>query len=492
MNRINRRNFVKGSLAATAGLGVSASLTSNAWAKIRGANEDIRVGMIGTGGKGEHNLKLFKDIKGVRIATVCDVDTKHIARALKKNYKDGEKHPPACTDFRRILDDKNIDAVVISTPNHWHSFMTIMACQAGKDVYIEKPISHNIFEGRIAVNAARKYNRIVQAGTQNRSDTGLIPLMEYLHAGNLGEIEYIHVVCYKRRKSIGKTFGPQPIPATVDYDLWTGPAPIHPLRRKKLHYDWHWDWETGNGDIGNSAVHDVDVALWALQKKELPRRVISMGGRLGYDDDGNTPNTSFTFLDYKPAPIICEVRGLKRGKELKGMDSKNGVRYGIIAQCKDGYFAGGRGGGWVYDNSGAKIKQFGGDGGGAHQQNFIDAVRSRKVSDLRADIEGCHISSSMCHMSEISYRLGSHGSPQQAIEKISSYPFAVEILKGMHDHLAKNEVDLEKTPLTVGSWLEMDPATERFKQDSEYGLGRWANGLVKGRYRKPFVVTEKI
>jgi len=492
MNGISRRNFVKGSLAATAGLGIGSTFTSSAWGKVRGANDAIRVGIIGTGGKGTSHLGMFKGIEGVRIAAVCDADEAHITAALKMKYPEGKNLPATYTDFRKIIDDKTIDAVVISTPNHWHSLMTIMACQAGKDVYVEKPISHDIFEGRIAVKAARKYNRIVQAGTQNRSDIGMIAAMDHIHAGNLGELQYVHTLCYKRRGSIGKTYGPQPIPATIDYDLWTGPAPLHPLRRTQLHYDWHWDYETGNGDLGNQGVHETDLALWAVQKKELPRRVVSFGGRLGYDDDGNTANTMISVLDYKPAPVICEVRGLPRRKGLKAMDATRGVRVGVIIQCKDGYFAGGRGGGWTYDNSGTKLKQFKGDGGGTHQRNFIAAVGSRKVSDLRSDIEGCHLSSSLCHMAEISYRLGSHATPAKATEAISDYPAALEAWKSVQAHLAKNEVDLEKTPISVGPWLEMNPAAEKFAQDGEYGLARWANELVKPPYRTPFVVSEKV
>ncbi|MCK4959794.1 MAG: Gfo/Idh/MocA family oxidoreductase, partial [Planctomycetes bacterium] len=418
--------------------------------------------------------------------------TEHIAKALAKEYPEGNNLPATFTDFRHILDDKNIDAVVITTPNYWHSLMTIMACQAGKDVYVEKPISHNIFEGRIAVNAARKYKRIVQAGTQNRSDIGLIPLMDYVHAGNLGEIEYVHTLCYRQRNSIGKTYGPQPIPATVDYDMWTGPAPLHPLRRKNLHYDWHWVWETGNGDLGNQGVHEADLALWALQKKELPERVVSFGGRFGYDDDGNTANTQVAVLDYKPAPVICEVRNLPRIKGVRGMDVTRGIRVGVIIQCKDGYFAGGRGGGWVYDNAGTKVKHFPGDAGKTHQRNFIEGVRSRKISDLKADIEACHLSSSLSHMAEISYRLGNHGTVEEASETIAEYPAAVKAWESVQGNLAVNEVDLVKTPVCIGPWLQMDPATERFKQNEEYGPGRWANELVKPQYRKPFVVTETV
>ena len=495
MRKLSRRHFMKGSLATAAGIGVASSMTSSTLGAIRGANEDVRVAIIGVRGKGGAHINDFNKLDGVRIVALCDPDSKILADKAKKlaEHKTKPSKAKTYTDVRRLLDDKDIDAVVVATPNHWHSLITIWACQAGKDVYVEKPISHNIFEGQQAVAAAKKYNRIVQTGTQNRSDDGLIPLMKYIHEGNLGAIQYVHSLCYRRRKSIGKVAGPQPIPSHIDYNLWTGPAQMGPLMRKSLHYDWHWLYETGNGDIGNQGVHEIDLAAWAIQATELAPRVVSFGGRYGYDDDANTANTQISILDYKPAPIISEVRALPMNRNIDNtMDNTLGVKVGIIIKCEDGYFAGGRGGGRVYDNSGNTIKKFPGDAGGTHQKNFIDAVRSRKSENLRANIQKGHISAALCHMLNISYQLGTKMTVEQATETIKDHIPAVAAWRSVQNNLFMNWVDLAKEGVKVGPWLEMDTKTEKFKESSQFDMATFANMLAKGTYRAPFVVPEQV
>ncbi|MHC4482951.1 MAG: Gfo/Idh/MocA family oxidoreductase, partial [Planctomycetota bacterium] len=410
MKNITRRDFVKGSIAAGAALALPFS-------RVLGANNDIRVGVVGFRGQGSGHIERFLKIPGVRVVALCDVDRDIVAREVRK-FEDRNEKVDVYADVRKMLEDKNIDAISTATPNHWHALITIWACQAGKDVFVEKPVSHNIWEGRKMVEAARKYSRIVQSGMHKRSDTALPEVFEYIRQGNLGKMVIAHGFCYKRRKSIGKVAGPQPVPESVDYNLWTGPAPLRPLMRKKLHYDWHWVWPTGNGDMGNQGVHEMDICRWAIGQNELPPRVMSIGGRFGYDDDGETANTQIVFLGYKPAPIIFETRGLPRKKDDSGMDNYRSIRVGVVIQCEHGYFAGGGGGGWVYDNDGKKIKQFKGDGGGGHQANFIKAVRSRKVSDLNADILEGHLSSALCHMGNISHRLGQRQSPDEIREML--------------------------------------------------------------------------
>ncbi len=478
---------MKSSVVAAAGISLASCKT-----RIRGANEDIRVAICGIRDKGNNHIDDFRKLDGVRIVALCDPDRKILADRAKK-FTDVNETVDTYTDVRKLLDNKNIDAIAIAAPNHWHSLMAIWACQAGKDVYVEKPISHNISEGRKLIHAAKKYNRIVQAGTQNRSDTGMIPAMEYIHGGKLGRILYVHGLCYKRRRSIGKVDGPQPIPGHIDYDLWTGPAPLTPLRRRRLHYDWHWVWPTGNGDIGNQGPHEMDLCAWALQKTELPRFVISIGGRFGYVDDADTPNTQLAIFEYADAPIIFEVRGLPKSKDMKGaMDAHLGIRVGVIIKCENGYFAGGRGGGWVYDNDGNKIKHFPGDGGRGHQQNFIDAVRSRRRSELRAGILKGHICAGLSHMANISYRLGQNSTPEAAAEAIRDFKYAPKHFERIRKHLLLNDVDLAKTGITVGPVLEMDPKTERFIGDGQYSTARWANDMLTRRYRTPFVVPDKV
>jgi predicted dehydrogenase len=357
-------------------------------------------------------------------------------------------------------------------------------------VYVEKPVSHTVWEGRQAVAAARKYRRIVQTGTQSRSDPALHEAFEYLRQGNLGAIKLARGFCYKRRASIGRAAGAQPIPSNLNYDLWTGPAPLVPLMRKNLHYDWHWVWPTGNGDIGNQGVHEIDMCRWAIGQQGLPPRVLSVGGRFGYVDDAETPNTQIAFYDYQPVPILFEVRGLPmaKGEEGEAMDNFKGVSIGLVVECENGYFAGGAGGGWMFDKQGKRIKQFAGTGGKDHQENFIKAVRTRKLSDLSADIEIGHWSSALCHLGNISYRLGQKSSPAQIKERLQSNPHMTESWERFQSHLKVNEVDLGQELTVLGPSLTLDTARECF-------VGDWsemANLLVRRQYREPYVIREKV
>ncbi len=283
MGKLSRRDFIKSSLATAAGVGIATSVPATVWSQVVGANDDIRVAVVGFRSQGAGHIKRFHNLQGVRVVALCDADKAILDREVKK-FKDRNEKVDAYTDVRRILDNKFTDAIVIATPNHWHSLLTVWGCQAGKDVYVEKPVSHNIWEGRKMVEAARKYKRIVQTGTQKRSDEGVQEAFEYIQKGELGKIVVARGFCYKRRKSIGKVNGPQPIPESVDYDLWTGPAPLGPLMRKSLHYDWHWVWATGNGDIGNQGIHEMDMCRWALGQKGLAPRVMSFGGRFRVND----------------------------------------------------------------------------------------------------------------------------------------------------------------------------------------------------------------
>ena len=481
MKRITRRDFVKGSMVAGAAVLMP-------YARVLGANEDVRVAVVGMRSQGAGHISRFLEIPGVRVVALCDADQAILDREVKKIHDRNEK-VDAYTDVRKLLEDKNIDAISTATPNHWHALVTIWACQAGKDVYVEKPVCHNIWEGRKMVEAARKYNRIVQAGTQSRSSGALRDAFDYIKQGNLGRILLVRGLCYKPRGSIGKVDGPQPIPETVDYDLWCGPAPKGPLMRKSLHYDWHWVWPTGNGDIGNQGIHQMDVCRWAIGQSKLAPRVMSIGGRFGYLDDGETPNTQITILDYQPAPIIFEVRGLPRRKDDSAMDHYRGTRVGVVIQCEQGYYASDEtGGGWAYDNEGKKIKQFAREGAGDHQANFIKAVRSRKVSDLNADIYEGYISSALCHMANISHRLGKQADRDKILEAIRGNSDMVETFERFQEHLLVNGVDLQQTPRMQGPWLTMDADQEKFIGE----FAEEANKLVTRDYRAPFVVPEQV
>jgi hypothetical protein len=325
----------------------------------------------------------------------------------------------------------------------------------------------------------------VQTGTQSRSSTGIAEGIQYLRDGNIGKIIRARGVCYKRRASIGKVSGPQPIPEGVDYDLWCGPAPKEPLMRKRLHYDWHWVWPTGNGDLGNQGIHEMDVARWVLGVQELSSRILTVGGRLGYEDDGTTPNTLIVYHDFKPAPLVYEVRGLPENSESGKMDKYHGAEIGIVTDCEGGRMViPSYNEAIVFDKDDKEIKRF--KGSKSHFANFLDAVRSRKHIDLKADILEGHLSSALCHTANISYRLGKPHSVEEIRDAVKSNADMAEMLGRMEQHLAANKVDLQKTPATLGAVLNMDPHKETFLKNKK------ANELLTREYRKPFVVPEKV
>jgi len=490
MKDISRRSFLQTTVAGSALLITPAIVRrSSVHARPIGANDDIRVAVAGLRIRGPRLVKNFTALSGVRVVAVCDPDTILLNEQVTALH-DHNPNVAAYQDIRKLLEQKDIDVLAIATPNHWHALMAIWAIQAGKDVYVEKPVSHSIWEGRKLVQAARKSKHVVQAGLQSRSDEGLKEAFEYIWNGNLGRIKMVRGFCYKRRESIGKVEGPQPIPKTIDYDLWTGPAPLKPLLRKELHYDWHWVWDTGNGDIGNQGPHELDMCRWVLRKKNLPRRVMSFGGRYGYIDDGVTPNTLVTYFDYD-TPVLFEVRGLSRATGNPAMDDFRGIRIGIVVECEDGYFAGGGGGGWAYDQSGKRIKQFVGSGGvSEHVANFIQAVRNHNPKLLNSEIQEGHVSSALCHLGNISYRLGhSIGVAELEESFVPDIPLADELAR-FQGHLRSNDVDLSVVPITCGPSLEFIPKQEKFVSAGQYDTGYWANLLLKDDYRPPYVFPE--
>jgi len=487
---MNRRKFIRQTILTSTAVGLTPAMlraqSAPASGKIPGANGDIRVAVVGMNGRGKNHLDNIQR-KGVRVVAICDVDSAVLDR--QKGYAKEKYNLDLQTyqDYRKLLENKDIDAVTLATPNHWHSLGGIWAAQAGKDVYVEKPISHNLWEGRKLVEAARKYDRIMQAGTQTRSSYAIKEAIVWLRAGNLGKIKLARSLCYNRRDSIGKATEPCKIPVTVDYDQWSGPAPKEKeLWRKRFHYDWHWVWPTGNGDLGNQGVHQIDMVRWALGYDEVAPRVFSLGGRLGYDDDGTTPNTMISWLDYPDVPVIFEVRGLPRKAGDDRMDQYRGQRgVSAVFECEGGFM--------VFpnyttaiacDNDAKEIKRW--EGGANHYANFIDAVRSRKVSDLHADILEGHLSAAMMHQANISYELGSTKSPEQVADAVKNDPAVAEALARMEEHLAANKVNLKKTTLTLGPVLEMNPKTERFTNNEA------ANKLLTRQYRAPYVVPEKV
>ncbi|MHC4460223.1 MAG: Gfo/Idh/MocA family oxidoreductase [Planctomycetota bacterium] len=475
MKKIKRRDFLKGSLAV--GVGVFTPFS-----RVLGANDDIHVAMVGVGssvkvgGIGKQMIRSIRKIPGVRIVALCDPERAHLYPEVQK-FKDRKEKCDAYVDIRKLLDNKDIDAIVVGTPNHWHVLAAVWACQAGKDAFVQKPFSHNIFEGRKAWEAARKYNCIVSATHGSRGRSGVGEAFAYARKGKLGKILYVRGTTYRRRNSIGKVKGLQPVPRTLDYNLWSGPAPILPVMREELHYDWHWIWSYGDGDLGNLGIHNLDACRWALGKERLPERVLSLGGRFGYEDDGQTPNTTITFYDYKPAPIIYEVRGLPTTERYKGIGS------GVVVHCEHGYIVGNK----AYDNKDKLIRQFEPTNEDSFT-NFFKAVRSRNTSDQQENALSGHLSACLVHMANISYRIGKETPRGRIREIVRADKNFTDAYQRFGAHLAAHEIDLEKQPATLGPWLKMDTRQEKFVGE----FSDRANQLRTRDYRPPFVVPEKV
>ncbi len=490
---ISRRKVFKG----MAGFGAALAWPNS---KVLGANEDIRCAVVGANGRGKSHISGLSAIKGVRVSAICDVDPAVLDARVTTQSKDAGHEVKGFADVRELIDSKEYDVITTATPNHWHSLIAVWASQAGKDSYIEKPISHTVWEGRQVVNAARQNKVICAGGTQSRSMETIQQAVEYVHAGKLGKIEYVKGTCYKPRQPIGKGGGGE-IPAGLDYDLWCGPAEIEdPLRRQRFHYDWHWFYEYGNGDMGNQGIHQMDVARWFLGEKGLSNSVLSIGGRLGYVDDGTTPNTQIVYHNYDSAPLIFETRGLPKNKAAqtegwgKMMNSpeefpdEGGIA--VVVKCENGKVYCSSGGKVkITDNDGMEVHKVEGDNGlNLHFDNFIKAVRSRNHTDLNADCEETHFSSALCHTGLISHQVGLPVHGDEVRERIAADKFLTARYADMEAHLENNGVNLGEQTITLGAALKFNPDNEKFEGNGD--LDSKANALAKRVYRKPYEVPD--
>ncbi|MDE0620999.1 MAG: Gfo/Idh/MocA family oxidoreductase [Bryobacterales bacterium] len=423
-----------------------ATMTAAQYSRVLGANDRLNTAVVGVNGRGKSHIRAVAANAGMNVGAVVDIDQSVAEKAVAYTKQYQQDAPKEYRDLRDMLADKEIDVVTIATTNHWHALSTIWAVQAGKDVYCEKPASHNIWEGRKMVEAARKYKRIVQVGQQSRSTPFKIEAIQRLREGVIGEVYMAKGLCFKRRKSIGST-AVSAVPPGVDYDIWLGPAQPHEFKQNRFHYNWHWHWAFGNGDIGNQGVHEMDVARWGLGIDHLPEHVFSAGGHFVYDDDQETPNTQHATFDYGGRMLQFEVRGLITGGECRLLEDSGGGNHtiGVLFFGSDGFLTISGRGYQTYlgeKRTPGPHRQSEGDSTALHFENFRKAALSRRVSDLNCDVLEGHLSAALCHLANISYR--------------------------------------------TGDKLLFDAETERFV--GNFG----ANTLLKRDYRAPWIVPEEV
>ncbi len=393
---IKRRSFLK-----TTGAAATLAFASG---KVLGANDTIRVGVVGLNGRGGSHVSYFSQIENVEVDALCDTDERVLNDFYDGNQDKLSSDCKKYIDIREMTEDPNLDAISIATPNHWHSIMGIWTCQAGKDAYVEKPCSHNLYEGQKLLEAQKKYKRIVAHGTQTRSSSAVREAVELINEGYIGEVYYAKGLCYKWRDTIGHTPATE-IPNGVHYDLWTGPAPLKQFSENRHHYNWHWQWNYGNGDIGNQGVHEMDVARWGLGVG-FPSLIASIGGHFMFQDDQETPNTMVSTFKYpdENKMLVFEVRHWMTPNPM--YEKAGGNVVGVMFLGSKGYMQTTANGYRTYLGKDRKLGKHaeGGNHQLAHFQNFINAMRSRKQSDLNAPIREGHISSGLCHLANASYR----------------------------------------------------------------------------------------
>jgi predicted dehydrogenase len=482
MSQVSRRSFLKTAAAAGTVCPLFTIAGTRSSGRVLGANDAIRVGVAGIHGQGNSHIDQYLRLKNVQVTYLIDPDRSLFESRSQKIRDQGGNRPTCVQDIRTALEDKQLDVVSIAAPNHWHSLLTIWASQAGKDVYVEKPLSHNITEGRRCVEAARYYKRIVQHGTQQRSSARRANEIAAVQSGKYGKLLVSKGYCCKPRWSIGQK-KPGPPPEYLDFNLWLGPAADQPYHGNLVHYNWHWFWDFGNGDIGNQGIHEIDVARWAIKGATLPTKVWSLGGRFAYEDQGQTPNTQMAVFDYGDALLVFEVRGLVDKPKGSPFRSKVANEFyttdGII---RDGKFYPRRGGPpEMLAQFDVKVTPGGAWG------SFLHAVRSRKLDECNADVEVGHLSCVLVHAANISYRLGEKVPFNARSQKLGDNDEVVATFHNLTQNLQGVGVTLQETSYQLGRTLTLDRTTERF-----VGAGAdKANAFLTRAYRKPFIVPSE-
>jgi predicted dehydrogenase len=502
MSLLSRRKFLRGAAAVGAAFPLFTIAGTKASGKVIGANDTVRIGVAGTGGRGGEHMSQWTSQEKVQITYLIDPDKAKSAAGAQRVEGRQKTKPKTVQDIRQALDDKELDAVSIATCNHWHSLIAIWACQAGKDVYVEKPISHNVFEGRKCVEAAKKYNRVVQHGTQSRSSLNFARAIAAVQSGKYGKL-LVSRGCASKPGKGRSSIGYQPIstpPSDFDFNLWLGPAPLQPFHKNLHPYNWHWFWDTGNGEIGNQGVHQMDIARWAIKDSNLPTRVYSIGGRFLHDgpDQAVTPNMQMAVMEFGAGgPILLfEVRGLTGDKKRPDWPQDVSNVFFMSEGVIKGGDEGRRGGYMFYPKSGGEAQKLDvpepkltvADAFPA----FINAVRTRKPEDNNCDAEVAHYSAACCHLGNISYRLGA-GTPgdYEDCKKVTSQESNKEVgavLERIHDNCKSYSLPIDEMTWTLGPTLTFDPKNERFTGER----ADEANKLLRRDYRAPFVVPETV
>lgn len=468
MTQFTRRQFVGSSLGAGAAL----SLTLPAFSESSAAN-DMNVGLIGCGGRGTLLVSQFAKQPNVNVTWLCDPDTARTGK-LKRSYSKAQ----ATTDLREMLEDESLDAVIVATCNHWHCLAAAWALEAGKHVYVEKPLAHTQREGQQLIDAVKRSGKMLQVGTQQRSDPMQQEIKDFLHEERgIGELKSVTVNRFGVRASIGKRTKPLAPPTTVNYDMWVGPAAVQPLMRNNLHYDWHWDWNTGSGEMGNWGVHVMDDVRnnVFLDKVPFPKAISAAGGRYVWNDAGNTPNLHYAQLDTGSLPVSVGVCNITESPTEKGSPKILGPGSGYVVYGEGGRFHGQRGGGVAFDADGKVIKKFSGDAGSQHQRHFVEAIRSGDASRLSAPVEVGHHSTSWCNLANIAWRAGSDPNIEAA-EVFESGQNVVDTMQ------ATLEAHGEKATMQLGPELTFDPQSERFTGS----LANRGNALLDYEHRGDF------
>ncbi len=480
MNKFtNRRNFLF-SIGAGAAAFTVAGPQRRLWAA--NLNEEINVGFVSCGGRSRGLMGQFAKVDGVNIGAVCDPDESRIAM-VKETYPDTKSF----TDMRELFADPEIDAVVVATCNHWHCLAAIWAMEAGKHVYVEKPLSHSQWEGEQTIAAARKYNRICQIGTQQRSDPMQAEIKKFLHEEKaLGEIKAARVNRYGVRGPIGKRDKPLEIPKKVNYDLWLGPALEKPIFRNNLHYDWHWDWNTGSGEMGNWGVHVLDDVRNNIFQDSVatPKRILGGGGRVVWDDAADSPNVHFVYFDTGSIPVAIGLSNLPAEKGGKKSPKCPGPSSGYVAFCEGGRFYGQRGRAVAKDRNGKVIREFNGNSGDVvHMKNFIDAVRANDSSILNAEVQVGHDSTGWCNFANVAYMCGTKFDRKGA-DQVQQSTWQ-SLLGETEEHLAAHGMSLDDESIKLSPVLSLNDEGRFVGDQAEV-----ANKFLKREYREGYEVPE--